>query len=85
MFTHMELVHKEWHQACENAYELEIYKMIETGEYRIFISKNGEGLEMLASANGQTVSDGKATGTDVVEILIQAARDEIDTNEWGRY
>jgi hypothetical protein len=85
MFVHMEPVRTERHLARGNTYEFAVYRVIETGEHRVFISKNSEGLEMLAAASGEVVSDGKSTGTDVVEILLQAARDEVDSNEWGKY
>jgi hypothetical protein len=70
MFTHMELIKTELHSAAlGSAYELEVYRVFETGEHRVFISRNGDGLDMLTT-------DGQRT--DVVEILIQSAKDEID-------
>jgi hypothetical protein len=75
MFTHMgKLVRKGLHSARSDTYELEVYPVIETGEHRVSIAKNGEGLDTLSM---------EGTSTDVVEILIQAAKDEIDRNEGG--
>jgi hypothetical protein len=85
VFTHMEPVRKDEHQVRGSTYVLDVYKVIETGEHRVYISKEERGLEMLATASADVVSDGDAVGVDVVEILIQAARDEIDRNERGNY
>ncbi|MGH8196225.1 MAG: hypothetical protein ACREQ8_17785 [Woeseiaceae bacterium] len=68
-----------------NRYELQVYRVLETGEHRVYISKCGEGLEMLAFASAEVITDGKAFGADVLEILLQTARDEIDRNEWQKY
>ena len=85
MFTHMNSVRMEVHEAHQTKYELAVYRIIETGEHCVYISKSGQGLSLLASASAEAVSDGRASGVDIVEVLVQAARDEIDRNEWGKY
>lgn len=85
MFAHMDSVRTEVHAAYQAKYELTVYRVVETGEYRVYISKGGQGLGLLASASVEIVSDGREGGMDIVEALVQAARDEIDRNEWGKY
>lgn len=85
MFTHMDPVRTEVHAAHDAKYELAVYRVIETGEYRVYISKSGQGLGLLASASAEVVSDGRTVGVDIVDVLVQSARDEIDRNEWGKY
>jgi hypothetical protein len=85
MFTHMDSVRTEVHATHQAKYELAVYRIVETGEYRVYISKGDQGLGLLASASAEIVSDGRTGGVDIVEALVQAARDEIDRNEWGKY
>lgn len=85
MFTHMDFVRTEVHVAHQTKYELAVYRVVQTGEYRVYISKVGQGLGLLASASAEVVSDGRAGGVDIVEVLVQAARDEIDRNDCGKY
>ena len=67
----MALVTKDTHEARGRLYELAVYRVHEAGEHRVY----------MAWADLETVMDGKAVGTDVVAILLQAARGEIDRNE----
>jgi hypothetical protein len=76
MFTHMESIRNALHVAHGNTYQLDTYRVTETGEHRVYISKHGEGLDVLSTG-------GKST--DVEEILIQAAKDQIDRNEEENY
>jgi len=85
MFTHMDPIRTEVHATHQAKYELAVYRVVETGEYRVYISKGGQGFGLLASASAEVVSDGRASGVDIVETLVQAARNEIDRNEWGKY
>ena len=85
MFIHMNLVRTESHTARSAEYELAVYQVVENGEYRVYISKAGNGLGLVAFASSEVVSDGRTVGVDIVEALVQAAKNEIDRNEWGKY
>ncbi len=85
MFTHLERVRTEVHAAHQVEYELAVYRTRETGEYRVYISKGDQGLDLVFSASAEVVSDGRAGGVDIVERLVQTARDKIDSNELGKY
>lgn len=86
MFTHMALVKKVSHNARNNDYELLVYKVEETGEYRIYVAKGGFGVGDIFTASQEVVQDAKSTaGIDVVEALISTAIDDINRNEFGLY
>ena len=44
MFTHMRPVKKDVHSAHGNEYELQVYFVEEASEYRIYISKEDDGV-----------------------------------------
>jgi len=86
MFTHMISVKKETHNAYGNKYELLIYQVEETGEYRIYVAKGDFGVGDVFTASQQVVIDEKITsGADLVEELISIAKSDIDRNEFGLY
>jgi hypothetical protein len=86
MFTHMELAKTVTHRARDNDYELSVYRVLETGEHRIFISKGGIGFDALFTATQDDIQDARTgSGLDIVEGLIAAAIDDIDRNEFGVY
>lgn len=86
MFTHMVSVRKETHQAHNASYELLVYQVEETGEYRIYIAKNGFGVGDMFTSSQDDVKDAKATaGIDIVQLLIETAKDDINRNEFGLY
>lgn len=86
MFTHMVPVSKQAHRARDTEYEMLVYRVEETGEYRIFISKGGFGVGDVFVASQDVVTDSQQTGRDdVVAELIRIARDDIDRNEFGLY
>jgi len=88
MFMHMEEVRTAFHIARNTKYELAVYRVIETGEVRVYISKAGQGLEIIGSAGAEVVGDAARHGHDVsdlAEALIQAAIDEIERNDEDRY
>ena len=86
MFTRMRFVRKENHNARNTDYELLVYQVEETGEYRIYIAKEGFGIGDIFSASQETVHDALSTsGDDIVEGLISIAIDDINRNEFGLY
>lgn len=86
MFTHMVPVKKVSHKARSTDYELLVYQVEETGEYRIYVAKGGFGVGDIFTASQEVVRDAKcAAGVNIVEELISAAIDDINRNEFGRY
>ncbi|MCG5537374.1 hypothetical protein [Halorhodospira sp. 9622] len=86
MFTHMEQVRKETYRARDTDYELMVFRVQETGEYRIYIAKGGLRIGDIFTANQEVVGDAKLQdGTDVVEQLIGIAKDDINRNEFDLY
>ncbi len=86
MFTHMVLVKKVSHKARNTDYELLVYRVEETGEYRIYVAKGGFGIGDIFTASQDVVRDAKNTaGIDVVEGLISTAINDINGNEFGLY
>lgn len=85
MIKHLELVRSEQHISRGKTYQLNVYRVVETGEHRVHISNPAMGVEVLATADGDTVADGAATGIDIDELLIQVAKGDIDANAWGKY
>lgn len=86
MFTHMRFIKKDTHQAHRNMYELLVYQVNETNEYRIYISKAGDGVGDIYTATQEIVSDAeKISGANMVEELISIAKDDIVRNEHGYY
>lgn len=51
MFTHMQQVRKENHRAHGTDYELLIFRVQETGEYRIYVAKGGFGVGDIFTAS----------------------------------
>ena len=86
MFTHMVPVKKVCHEARKTDYELLVYQVQETGEYRIYVAKGGFGVGDIFTASQKVVQDAKSTaGTDIVDGLIFTAIDDINRNEFGLY
>jgi len=86
MFTHMVQVKKVNHKARNTDYELLVYQVEETGEYRIYVAKGGFGVGDIFTASQEVVQDAKSTaGIDIVEGLISTAIDDINRNEFGLY
>lgn len=86
MFTHMVPVKKVSHKARNTDYELVVYQVEETDEYRIYISKSGFGVGDIFTASQEVVRDAKDTaGIDIVEGLISTAIDDINRNEFALY
>lgn len=86
MFTHMVQVRCETHQARNTNYDLLVYRIQETGEYRIYVAKGGFGVGDIFTASQEVVSDAKVTnGQNVVDELIAAAKGDINRNEFGLY
>lgn len=86
MFTHMVPVKKVSHNARSTEYELLVYQVEETDEYRIYVAKGGFGVGDIFTASQQVVHDAKSTaGIDIVEGLISTAIDDINRNEFGLY
>ena len=86
MFTHMVAVKNLIHKARNTDYEILVYQVEETGEYRIYVAKGGFGVGDIFTASQEVVNDAKNTaGIDIVEGLIASAKDDIDRNEFGLY
>lgn len=86
MFTHMTQVRREKHSAHGNEYELLVYQVQETNEYRIYVSKKGFGVGDIFTASQEVIEDAKKlSGEDVIAHLIKIAKSDIDRNEFDRY
>ena len=86
MFIRMVPVKTLNHQARGADYELLVYQVVETGEYRIYIAKGGVGVGELFAADENVIADAKATGgPDVLEELVRIAKSDIDCNEFNQY
>lgn len=86
MFTHMVPVKKLSHSARNTDYELLVYQVEETGEYRIYVAKGGFGVGDFFTASQEVVRDAKSTARiDIVEGLISTAIDDINRNEFSLY
>lgn len=85
-FTQMNPVKKLTHCVRNTDYELLIFRVVETGEYRIYIAKGQFGVGELYLADAHVVADAKLSGgPDILEELIKIARSDIDRNEFGQY
>jgi hypothetical protein len=79
-------VKKVSHNVRNTDYELLVYQVEETGEYRIYVAKEGFGVGDIFTASQEVVQDAKtAEGIDIVEGLISTAIDDINRNEFGLY
>lgn len=86
MFTHMIPVKKLIHEARETDYEILVYQVEKTGEYRIYVAKGGFGVGDIFTASQEVVRDAKTTaGIDIVEKLVSTAINNIDSNEFDLY
>lgn len=86
MFTHLIQVKKISHKARNTDYELLVYQVEETGEYRIYVVKGGFGVGDIFMASQEVVQDAKgASGIDIIDGLISIAIDDINRNEFGHY
>lgn len=86
MFTHMKLEKQLHHKAGDTDFELLVYQVEETGEYRIYVAKGGFGVGDIFTASQEVVQDAKImAGSDIIEGLISTAIDDINRNESGRY
>jgi hypothetical protein len=82
----MVLVKKLIHKARNTDYELLVYQVEETGEYRIYVAKGDFGVGDIFTASQEVVQDAKTTaGIDIVEELISTAINDIDNNEFDLY
>ncbi len=86
MFTHMRPVKKEIHKAHGTNYELHVYRVDETGEYRIYVSKGSFGLGPVYTASQDVVDDAKTVSdVDIIGGLISTAKHDIDRNEFNDF
>lgn len=86
MFTHMKLIKNHPHVARGASYELLVYQIEETSEYRIFIAKGGLGVGDVFTASQDVVQDAaKVSSVDVIDSLLKIAIDDIERNEFGLY
>jgi hypothetical protein len=86
MFTQMSFIKKITHTARDTNYELNVYQVQETGEYSIYISKDGFGVGNIFVVSQEVAQDAVHTNnTDVVAILIENAISDIDRNAFNFY
>lgn len=87
MFTHMTAVKKEIHEAHGAEYALLVFQIEETGEYKIFIAKDGfDTAGHVFTASQEAVQDaGSQSGIKLIDELISIAKNDIDRNEYGLY
>ena len=85
MFTDMAPVRQEQFSANGSIYELSLYRVEQTGDLRLFVSKGGNGVGRSFSASSDVVSDAKSSGIDIGESLFEQAKDDISRNEFGEY
>lgn len=86
MFTHMRIEKMDVHSAHGKQYELQVYFVEETSEYRIYISKENDGVGDVFSATYEVVKDAKNTNSlNIIDDLIEVAKDDINRNELGIY
>jgi len=86
MFTHMVPIKKVSHKTRNTDYELLVYQVEETGEYRIYVAKGDFGVGDIFTASQEVVQDAKSSaGINIVEELISTAIDDINRNEFGLY
>ena len=63
---------------------LDVYQVEESGDLQCFISKEGNGLEIISMASSR-VFDSSQMGDHPAEWLMKAASDEIDLNSDDQY
>ena len=86
MFTHMQFVTKESYAVRGTTFELLVYHVIETHEYRIFVAKNGFSAGDIFCATQEVISDAAGqNAADIVAELIALAKDDITRNEFKQY
>lgn len=82
MFTHTIRVKKETHRAHGYLWEIELYKVIEDGSYKIFIStpdgQKGDALFINDVA-------GSESSQSYESILIEKCKNDIELNEENKY
>ncbi|SHM50081.1 hypothetical protein [Rhodanobacter sp. OK091] len=86
MQTDMTPVRQEQFSVNGSSYELSLFRITQTGELRLFVSKEGHGVGRSFSAGSDVVSDAKSqSGIDISETLFNQAKDDITRNEFGEY
>jgi hypothetical protein len=81
----MVLIKKEHHTVRGNNYELLVYQVQESHEYRVYVAKDGFGVGDIFTSTQETINDAGVGGQDVVENLLAIAKDDLDRNEFGLY
>jgi hypothetical protein len=87
-FTHMEPVKRRAHLARGSTHEICVYRVIETGEHRVYVAKDGFSIgRVVATAEEDVVRAAAKTtaSTDIVQALLDAVIDDIDSNEFDEY
>jgi pyridoxal/pyridoxine/pyridoxamine kinase len=86
MFTHMRFEKMDVHSAHGNKYKLQVYLVEETSEYRIYISKENDGVGDIFSAKYEAALSAKKTNSlNIIDVLIEVSKDDINRNELGIY
>lgn len=85
MFTHMTFVARQQHRARESGYELLVYRVQESDEYRIYVAKDGFGVGDIFTASQSMVGPNAKGCEETVQKLIDIAKSAIDRNEFGLY
>ncbi len=86
MFTHLIHLKTEKYTTNSKDYELNVHKVAETGEHRIYVSHSGDSVGDIFTASSETISDfQQAEKNDLVETLISIAKRDIDRDEFDLY
>lgn len=86
MFRNSAKVASEAYEINGKKYELTVYQVQETGDYDLYVSRNGEGVGNKFSASCEIASDLKIVqGKDAIQTLITIAKDDIKRNEYNEY
>lgn len=83
MFTHMHPIKRERHEARGQSYEIVVFRVEETGAFRLFVTEGSFGVGPTYDASQEVVEDAKKSGAiDVIDELVRVAKGEIDRNEF---
>jgi len=86
MFLSMTPVRSEKFTVNGTDYDLMLFLVRESGDYRLFVSKGGFGVGPSFTAKDDVVRDAMAFGgLKIVDTLIRQAKDDISRNEFGEY
>lgn len=86
MFLNMSPIRSEIFSANGSEYELLLFRVEETGDYRLFVSKGGFGVGPSFTAKDEVVNDARMqSALDIADVLMSQAKDDIARNEFSEY